>query len=151
MNSGNLFVVDDETVEASLNERRLYLKNHHIIPEADHGNIRLTWSAPRLVAFDSLTLDPVGQRVMLYDYDAEEAKLREAMHEELQKDVRSNFLDFWRTNEPLQREREIYKVADQYRDLRQHMERNGCQMPQDSTFPLQPRVSSSRSRSNMEF
>lgn len=136
MNSGNLFVVDDETVEMSLRERRLHLKNYHLIPEVYDGKIRHKWSTPRLVPFGCLTLDPVKQQVLLYDYDAEEARLREAMREELQNEARAVFLDFWRKNEPLQREREIYRVADQYRDLRQYMEDNGCQMPLDSVFPL---------------
>jgi hypothetical protein len=136
MNSGNIFVVDDETVEASMRERRLYLKNYHLIPEADGTMIRHSWSPPRLVAFDSLTLDPVKQRVILYDYDAEEEKLRGTMHEELEKDARSHFLEFWRKSEQLQREHQIYKIADQYQDLRQYMEQHSCPMPPDSVFPL---------------
>lgn len=137
MNSGNLFVVDNETVEVSLRERRLHLKNYHIVPaKAEGGKIDHKWVGPLLVPFDSLTLDPVRQQVLMHDYDAAETKLRETIQTQSAEEARSHFFEFWRENELLQREREIYKVSGGYKDLCRYLECHGCQMPPDSLLPL---------------
>jgi len=136
LNCGNLFVIDDETVGMSQRQERLHLRNFHLIPEVRDGRIHNSWSPPNLVPFDSLTFDPANQHIFLFDYDREEARLREAMAKGLEDDTRSRFLEFWREKEPLQREHQIYSVVERYRELQQYMEARGYPMPPENVLPV---------------
>lgn len=100
-NNGNLFVVDDETVSTSIQERRLYLRNYHLIPDVTSGVNSPTWSEGELVPFDTLTLDVGTQRAYGFDY---ESALAEFITNELElrkESCRNTLRELWLNHDPI--------------------------------------------------
>ncbi|MBJ6802774.1 DUF6035 family protein [Geomonas propionica] len=100
-NNGNLFVVDDETVSTSMQERRLYLRNYHLIPKVTAGVNSPTWSEGELVPFDALTLDVGTQRAYGFDY---ESALANVMVDELEfrkETYRNTLRELWLKHDPI--------------------------------------------------
>lgn len=69
-NNRNVYVVNEETLERSLAERKFILACHYHEPVVTGGNVTPVWRS-RFVSLDSLTFD--AQRNRVYVFDAETA------------------------------------------------------------------------------
>jgi len=68
-NNSNVIVVDAETCRLSKENGRMMIRCHYREPSCTEGQRREVWREA-IAGFDELTLDPVGQRAYLFDFDA---------------------------------------------------------------------------------
>lgn len=130
-NNRNLFLASEETLQASKAEGTLVLDCRWAEPVIEDGLLATRW-AGRLARFDELTQDQALQRIFLYDFDKERARVG-ALTAEGQ--LRKSFEDFWLNRLP-------YQPYDQghWADLRFSFQRIGLHLPQSPDENRGPRM-----------
>lgn len=100
-NNSNLFVVDDETTAISEAKGALHLRCHYRVPVRDGNMLADEWRE-EIVPFSAMTQDRAGQRAYAFDYEGEEAALKERIRFEeaqakaaLERIDRADFFEFW--------------------------------------------------------
>lgn len=95
-NNRNAFVVNETTLEASITERRLMLECRWLQPSL--RNSSLVWTpSRRLVGFDELTIDLIGQRAFYVDTDQLEADLLQELEgPSISEEIEEFWLDYER-------------------------------------------------------
>lgn len=100
-NNSNLFVVDEETTAISEAKGAFHLRCHYRVPVRDGAMLADEWRE-EIVPFSTLTQDRTDQRVYAFDYEGEEAALKERIRfeaaqakAELERIDRADFFEFW--------------------------------------------------------
>lgn len=93
-NNLNVFVVNQQTLNASRTAGRFLAECLWAEPYRDDGELRQRWMS-RVVSFKDLTLDGNQQRIYLFDYEGacEDLKRREGYE-----NLRREFDDYWLSN-----------------------------------------------------
>lgn len=93
-NNSNLFVVDQETLQLSIENKILTLKCRYLEPTLNGVEIIEAWRE-KLVTIDQLTIDQQNQQIFFFDYETEKNTLHEAVARVIQrrelKNIRENF------------------------------------------------------------
>ncbi|WP_343864338.1 DUF6035 family protein [Caenispirillum bisanense] len=97
-NNSNILVVDEETWRLSREKGRFMLRCHYREPHLDDDARAERWQQA-VIGFDELTLDSVGQRAFLFDFDARDAEVvQEAAKrqaERLDEALREEIFSYW--------------------------------------------------------
>jgi len=97
-NNRNVYVVNEETLERSLAERKFILACHYHEPDVTGGNVTPVWRS-RFVSLDSLHFDAQRNRVYAFDAEAEFANALAAPPPSLRLNgldsLRDSFEEFW--------------------------------------------------------
>lgn len=118
-NNHNLFVVSEETLEASRQQNEFVLDCHWTEPaRRPNGQHENEWRSER-VRFSELTLDAKKQRVYFFDYDSAREELVQAPLEAL----REEFFAWWSTLDPP-------RADDKWHSLRRRLARHDVQTPE---------------------
>jgi hypothetical protein len=146
-NNSNLFVVDEETTAISEARGKFHLRCHYRAPLRDGNNLTDEWRE-EIVAFSDVTQDRPGQRAYAFDYEGEEAALKESIHremaqakEEIERIDRADFFEFWCKHGRSFRHTEENRAT--WFQLRERMMRHGITMPDypDSNGEMKAMVS----------
>ena len=132
-NNSNLFVVDAETTAISEAKGAFHLRCHYRAPVRDGAMLADAWRE-EIVPFSKVTQDRAGQRAYAFDYEGEEAALKERIRfeaaqakAELERNDRADFFKFW------QEHGRGFKHTKENRanwfQLRERIMRHGIAMP----------------------
>lgn len=146
-NNSNLFVVDEETTAISEAKGVFHLRCHYRVPVRDGHMLADEWRE-EIVAFSTLIQDRTGQRAFAFDYEGEEAALKERIRfeaaqakAELERIDREDFFEFWQ--EHARRFTHTEENRANWRQLRARIERRGIALPEwpDNDSELRAMVS----------
>lgn len=120
-NNSNIFVVDAETVDKSMVEKRFVVRCFYHVPTNSDSAIRNTWKS-ETVGFDQLKLDIQKQQAYLFDYQTAYQAAVLCQKETRKEDLREAFEQFWfELDKASQRFAEVLdaKYAGLYRELKE--------------------------------
>jgi hypothetical protein len=90
-NNSNVFIVNQQTLQKSIETSRLIFECWYPLPRLKNGQINEEWQT-RLVSINDLTFDQSKQRIYFFDYEAERAKLEQSL---IDTELRNIFESFW--------------------------------------------------------
>ena len=95
-NNRNVFIVNEETLERSLAERRFIVHCHYHVPQRTGGTVSPAWHS-EYVSLDSLKFDTQRNRVYVFDCETEFANALTASPRQADSldSLRESFEDFW--------------------------------------------------------
>lgn len=146
-NNSNLFVVDEETTAISEARGKFHLRCHYRAPLREGNTLTDEWRE-EIIAFSDVTQDRPGQRAYAFDYEGEEAKLKERIQieavqakAEIERMDRTDFFEFW--CEHGRSFRHTTENRANWLQLRERMMRHGIALPDypDSDGELKAMVS----------
>ncbi len=133
-NNSNIFIVDEETTLLSERTGIFHIRCHHRVPVRQGNSITDQWSE-QVVPFVDLIQDRDGQRIFLFDFQAEEAAIYSSIRQEADdaeamavRIDQADLYEFW--GEHGRSFRHTPENRAVWQQLRDRFERRGLSLPE---------------------